>query len=225
MSTLATFRSDVAAIIGLDNTTSGDQGLIDGWVNEGYEDVLLRTHCMVQSATSTVTVGQSDYTLDTAILTIIDLYLTSSGTSYRLERIPPAEILDLRIDQASGRPFQYCVNGANLLMLYPTPNTADTLTTYYVPRPTALSTGTDTPSSIPSEQHKLIEYYALARAADYDDDSSSNQGDRYRTLYDNGIKEFRRLIQRKGGSRLAPARLIAWRRVRIPSDPSRTQPW
>ena len=38
MTTFATFRSNVANKIGLDNTVSGDQGLIDSWINEGYVD-------------------------------------------------------------------------------------------------------------------------------------------------------------------------------------------
>lgn len=219
---LTTLRSNVTSVLGLDNTVSGDQTLLDNKINEGYTDVLLRTHCKVAKATMTLTVGSGDYTLDTGILTTIDVYLTSTGTDYCLERATPPEILAARRNSSSNIPYRYAVAGANLLMLYPTPSTADTLTIYYVPRPTALTAGTDTPSDVPAEQHKLIEWYALWRMADYDDDGSSQQGERYRGMYEGGLREFRRLIQRKGGSRLAPATLRTRRRITVPSDPSRS---
>lgn len=226
MATLAVLQSNVAAMLGLDNSASpGDQGLITNWLNEGYTDVLLRTHCKVGTTTLNLTAGTGDYTLAASILTTLDLYLTSGGTNYRFERSTPQEILSYRLNAATSIPRCYAVAGANLLMLYPVPLSADTLTIYQVAAPTALSAGTDVPSDVPAEQHKLIEWYACWRGADYDDDSTSNQGDRYKTMYLDGIKEFRRLIQRKGGSRLAPARLRGRRRTGLPSDPSRTAVW
>jgi hypothetical protein len=224
VSTLATFRTNIAATLGLDNTTSGDQGLIDGWINEGYQDVLLKTGCFVTADDSLLTAGTQDYAISQSILKTVGLTLTSGSSLYDLERRTVDEILDYRRTSSSpGLPWIYAVAGANLLMLYPTPNSStDTIRIYYVAAPTTLSAAGDTPSSVPPEWHKLIEWYALWRGADYDDDGSSQQGERYKTQYLDGIKEFRRVIRQKGGSRLAPARLRNRRYTTVPSDPSRT---
>lgn len=199
---------------------AGDQGLIDGWVNEGVTDFLLRTRLKVSPATMTLTSGEDDYTLPTGILQIIDLYTTSGGNSYRLERVTPFEILELR--RASGSTDsparRYAVAGSNLLMVYPTPDAADTVTLYYVPRPATLSSGSDTPSEIPSEFHKAIELFALAEAADYDDDQTSAQGQRYRDEYEKWVQRARRAVTLKGGSRLAPTQV--GRRRFVPHDSS-----
>jgi hypothetical protein len=223
MATLATFRTTVAAILGLDNQTTGDQGLIDGWVQEGYQDVLLRTGCYVIADNTLLTAGTENYTISQSILKTVGLTLTSGSNLYELERRTVNEILEFRRGSSSqGVPWVYAVAGGNLLMLYPTPaSSTDSIRIYYVPAPTAL-TAPDTPTLVPPEWHKLIEWYALWRGADYDDDGSSNQGERYKTQYLDGIKEFRRVIRQKGGSRLAPARLRNRRQARVYSDPSRT---
>jgi hypothetical protein len=159
-----------------------------------------------------LTAGSSDYTLPTAILDIQDLYDTSSDQDYPLERRPVEELLRYRLNSDESSPAKiYALNGANLLMVYPTPASADTLTVYYVPRPTALSTGSDDPSSatlggIPSEYHFGIELYAYWKAADYDDDQSSAQGTRYKEEYEQFIARMRRDLMQKGGRRLARAR-------------------
>ena len=189
-------------------------------MNQGVTDVLLRTHCKVSSATLTLTSGTEDYTLDTNILRIIDMFVTSDLQDYAMERKTVAEILALRRSVASNTsPSRYyAVAGSNLLMVYPTPSSADVVTMYYVPRPATLSTGSDTPSEIPSEFHKLVEWYALSEAADYDDDGSSNVGANYLARYEKGIAEAKAAISRKGGR---PARAIPGRRPRIgPSVPS-----
>jgi hypothetical protein len=220
MTTLATFRTNVSGTIGLTNS-GDDQTKIDGWLNQGYLDVLVKTACKVQSATASVSASEGDYTLDTDILKVIDIYLTTSGTDYRLERATPAEILEDRRNASTSTPVRYAVAGADLLMLYPIPDATGTLTFYYVARPSTLSLTTDEPSDVPAEWQWLIEFYALWRAADFDDDTSSDQGSRYKIDYEAGVKEFRRAISGKGG-KPAKARVRNLRYTTVPSDPSRT---
>lgn len=214
MPTLAQFRTRVSSKIGLDNTAgSSDQSLVDSWVNEGVVDVLRETGCNIDS--TTVTPGASaDYALAASVLGIIDMYTSSGGTDSRLEQLSVPDMLDIRQNgSSSGSPTQYfALAGADLMLFYPTPAAADTFTMYVVPKPTALSVSSDDPSSaslggVRTEFHKAIELYALAEAADYDDDGSSAQGQRYRERYREELSRIRRSLNLIGGHKQPPARL------------------
>ena len=228
MTTLASFRTTVSSIIGLDNTAaSAEQQLIDGWVNEGVVQVLRRTRLKITIATLDLTAGAKDYELPPAIMFITEII---DERNQPLERVTIAEINEWR--RAAGSTavagtttYSYALNGANMFMIYPTPSSStDTLTYYYVPRPTALALATDDPASatlggIPAEYHRAVELYALWRAADYADDASSQQGDRYQRDFTGEIAQIRRDLQHKAGRRLAPASLVP-RGARVPRDPS-----
>ena len=221
MSTLATLRSSVASIIGLDNTTSGDQTLIDQFLNEGYANVLRETRCYVQSSSTAISLSADtkDYTLDTGILLIIEAYVTSSGQDYRMQRVSVEQLLEYRRNgttTASDPPVYYALAGANLLMVYPTPGSGQTVTIYYVPRNDTLSASAESPSFVPTEYHWVIERYALHRAADYDDDTSSEQGQRYLKEYQEGINRMRRDIALKGNHRLPRAVIPGANRKAVP---------
>jgi hypothetical protein len=100
-----------------------------------------------------------------------------------------------------------------------------TLTVYYVPRPTPMSSDSHDPSNatyggIPKEHHKALEFYALWQGADYDDDSTSQQGDRYFGQYQMWLGKMKKNQKFKGGNRMPKATL--GRKVTLASDPSRT---
>lgn len=192
MATLSTFQSDVAGVLGLENTVGGDQPRLTGWANDAVVDMLLRTHCYIKSETLALTVGTGDYDLQSTnkeILAIDDIFLTSNGANFRVKRLASSDLLNLRLFSVTASPVQmYAISGANLLMVYPSPLSADTFTIYYVPRPTAMSSGTDDPSTvslggIPSEYHYGIELYMQWKAADAFDDATSNNGETYRRMY------------------------------------------
>ena len=232
MSTLATFRTNISAILGLDNSTGGDQTQIDAYVNEAVLEVLKNTKCNVTSATATMTANSSDYTLDTDILEIRDVYVTSGGSDYILERRTVNEIIQLRrLTPAATNPTRfYALAGHNLMMLYPAPGSSDVLTFYYVPYPTALSNSAHTPSNsayggVPDENHNVIEWYALWRLADMDDDASSDLGERYRAYYREGLVDMRRHLRDKGGYKLSRIRVNPRRAPTAPSDPSISVAW
>ena len=184
--------------------------------------MLLRTHCYVASTTITLTANVGDYTLSSTILAIEDIYLTSGGANFRVRRLSTTDLINLRLFSVTSAPIQmYAVAGANLLLVYPTPLQADTLNIYYIPRPTALSSGSDDPSDsthggIPSEYHYGLELYMMWKAADAFDDASSGQGETYRRLYLGDptapigteqklgfIGTMKRDIRAKGGKHLA----------------------
>jgi len=226
MSTLATLRSDVAGVLGLDydaaNPSNGDGPRLTAWANDAVIDMLRRTHVYVTSATMNLTSGQGDYNLDSGILAIEDIYTTSSGANFRLSRKSSTDLVNLRLFSVTTSPEQmYALSGANLLMLYPAPLQADVLTIYYVPRPTALSNTTDDPSTltlggIPSEFHYGLELYMQWKAADAFDDESSQSGETYRRMYlgdptappgteqrDGFVGTMKKDLRRKGGKHLA----------------------
>jgi len=170
----------------------------------------------------TCTAGVGDYTLDSAILAIEDIYTTSGSANFRLTRKATTDLINLRLFSVTTSPEQlYALSGANMLMLYPAPLQTDTLTVYYVPKPTALSNPTDDPSSaalggIPSEFHYGLELYMQWKAGDAFDDESSSNGESYKRMYlgdptappgteqrDGFIGTMKKDIRRKGGKHLA----------------------
>lgn len=203
--------------LGLDSTAaSTEETQLIAWINEGVVDVLLRARVNVNCGDLTLTANTWKYTLPTSALAIQDIsYTTADGTSGQLIRVTPDDILRYRaVTPATGaRVKYYALNGHDLLMLYPTPSSADTISIFYVPRPTALSSTSSTahdPSSetyggIPTEYHKAIELYALAQAAEYTDHQPSQFGARYKAEYEAKLVEIKRAMRHKGGRSLGPA--------------------
>lgn len=222
MSTLTQLWGAVSNRVGnLDSAVAADQSRMTTWANEAVVQVLRRTRCRVVSATVSLAASVSDYTLDTTILAVTSAYTTSSGTSRQVELVTVDELLGLRSQNASSSsPVTHmALAGADLLLVYPTPSAADTLTVYYVPRPTAMSASGNDPSNatyggIPVEWHKAIELYMCAEAADDDDDQSSAQGQRYRDSYEQWIRRIRNEARTKWGPYNPRAVVNAHRRSR-----------
>ena len=211
MATLANLRAAVATKLGLDNSTAGDQGNIDNWVNEGFIDVLTRTRCATSTASLSLTSGTADYALSACTtLSALDfqgLVFNNAGSPVAYRRTTPENIIRLRTDigasSASGVRF-FAVAGApmqGVLMFYPTPGAADIVHTYYVAKPAALSLSADIPTACPSQWHKAIELYACWQAADYDDDKSSDVGDTYRKMYLEYINSIKQQLDFEGSIR------------------------
>jgi hypothetical protein len=79
---------------------------------------------------------------------------------------------------------------------------------------------TDTYGGIPVEFHPAIRLWALAEAADYDDDESSEKGETYRRRFEEYLRvSLRRRVNGKGGA-LAPARLARSKYDLVPHDNS-----
>ena len=210
MATLTNHRLAVGLELGLDYANSGnDKTLIDMRLNQAVRKVLRDTQCYVTS--QTVTPGASqDYTLAAGVLDIVDLDFTASGQSYELERVTVPQLRRLRRQGALANPTRfYALAGNNTILFYPTPAASDAASMYYVPAPTAMSSGTHDSSSVsptnyggvPEDYDHLIQFWALHLLASFDDDQSSAQGKRYLDLYREGVKEARGELRRKGGHR------------------------
>jgi len=214
VATFSTLKNRVQSTLSL-KSTGNELTLLEGYLNEAYEDILTRTRCRVDCGDLSTTAGSWKYRMDTDALAVLELWAEdSSALTLPFERTSFAHILDLRRSASpSDADVRYfTVEGADLLCLWPTPSGAQALGFLYVPRPATLSAAGDIPSYIPAQWHRALEMYACWRMADYDDDGSSQVGELYRVHYEGvdgrgGILRDIRLQNRwQGGRRLAPAR-------------------
>jgi uncharacterized protein DUF6682 len=215
-------KENVVLELGLDDTASGDEdNLLGRRLNEAVREVLRRTRCRVATATVDLTAGEGDYELPVDIIAITNI-INSDGAPLQRESVEYIHILRRGENPLGTNVYRYAVDGANLLMVYPEPDSASELTLYYVPLPTEMSSGSHDPSSatyggIPVEYHPLIEDWACYRMARFDDDNSSGNGEYYRQRFEEGVIRARNDIRRRGGRTLGPARV--GRRTRVPWNP------
>lgn len=216
---LQDYIGNVQAKLGLAaSTVDGgfDEGLITGWINRGVAQVITRSRINVTPTVMALTAGQYDYTLPTEIIAIDEIYSTDAASSLwvRLEHVSPPVLLNMRIGtQFQGAPpvRYYTVSGGNLLMVYPTPASADNLTIYFITRPDVLVNPTDSPDGIPEEWQQTVEYYACYQAGQYINDSASQNGERYQQMFERELKLMCKAMRQKGGRKLSPA--VVGRRV------------
>jgi hypothetical protein len=229
LSDFAALKNNVSKELGLDETASGTEDVLLGRrLNEAVRYLLVKTQCYVKTATITLAANDYEYELTDALsddaLVLLQL-ITSDGKL--CERVTVQELYGFREASpavANAYTYRYALAGANLLLLYPTPSAAGTLTALYVPKPTEMSSGTHDPATatygnIPVQWHDAIELYAMSKLASFDDDASSQMGAVYKVQLDTRLKEIRGEIRRLGGKM---PRAKVGRRYLIPSDPSRT---
>lgn len=207
---LATIRRRTARAIGLSASDSDDTTDIDSWANEAVEQFLKDTKLNVKTASMSVTASSGDYTLDSDILALADLwYEPANGVQeVLLEPVDSREIQRMRRLQVSAdiSPRYYALQGAHLLMLYPNPeSSSDLLHISYVPRPTAaLSATSDSPSdatrgNIPTEYHPVIEAYVKWKAGEAEEHRPSESGMKFQAEYERGIAKVRGDLNKKAG--------------------------
>jgi hypothetical protein len=204
-------RTRVAQMLSLSTTAlSNDLIEIDARLDQAYEDILVRTRCKVNCADLVLTAGEWKYTLPTGILAITEIWAPDSDLPF--ERTTTERILKLQrgVQSLSDGVRYYGTEGMNLLLIWPTPTETQEIDLFYVPRPGDWSDGDDSPSYIPAEFHRALEYYALWHLAGRENDSQSVQGERWRIYYEGQdgrggmINEIKKQTRWRGGRRLAP---------------------
>ena len=223
MSILSELQTSVVREIGSINATD-DATEINKYLNRGVRYVLRQTKCYVDD--STVTPGANeDYNTTTSYIDILEAYFTAGGVQYPLERVTVHELLRMRRSGVSaGAPARYyALAGNNKMMFWPTPGASDSLYLLAVPAPTAMSGASDDPATatyggIPVDYHQLIVWFACWHLARFDDDASSEYGQRYKDMLDEGIRQARRELNARVGHR--QPRYHAGRRRILPADPS-----
>jgi hypothetical protein len=214
MATLEHLRRTVGRKSGMDYSNAGvDRDLIDTWINEGVREVLLRSHCYTAASVLETTADEWQYDLSTNIMVIKLIYRSSEDSP--MERVAPEEILDLRRATGTGSDattLRWALEGANMLLLWPTPTSAYDINIVYVPKPAEMSANEHDPSSgtyggVPVEYHKAIELWALSNASDHEHEGRTQSGSKYLVEFENYISRVvRPAVNRKGGL-LSPARV------------------
>lgn len=170
----------------------------------------------------TTTSGTVSYTLSSTVVRVKGIYVTSGGVQYQpLEPISLERMLELRqgspASSQGGSLRYYTLVGLSQFELYPTPTGSETLTIYYVRQPTALSANGDIPEIPEPFASKLIEYGALAEAADFKRETDFLQN--YQQRYLEWIGKFRAHLGRKRGG-VPEQMLIYGTPGYTPHDPS-----
>lgn len=193
-------------------------------------DILIKTRIRVRELSMDLTEDEHEYALDADVLQMLELYATNSnGDGRPLEPITLDEFNAKRLfsDIGTTPVTEYTLQGSDLLLVYPSPGSGESIKGQYVPKPTAMSaTGndpsTDTYGGIPVEYHDAIELYVLWHGARADDHQASARGQQYFARYYQRIAEMRRELLAKRGNRLPIARVGRRQRSRryVSNDPS-----
>ena len=210
MATLEAFRRTVGRKTGMDYSAAGDdRNLIDTWLNEGVREILVRTHCYTAATTVETTADEWQYDMSSNIMFVKLIW--RDGETSDMIRVSPDEIIDLRrTNSGSGSMLRWAMAGTNMLMLWPTPTAAYTISLVYVPRPTEMASNEHDPSNptyggIPVEYHKAIELWALSNASDHEHEGRTQSGQKYLVEFEAYIARIRAGVNRKAG-RLPRAR-------------------
>jgi len=223
--TLGTLRSRVGQalnVAGGGTVAGAELTLLDGYINEAVEQILLRTKVNKKTAVVGLTDGVGDYTLDPIMLAFDDMWIAPAASTSWTPMLFPVDSFDIRAMRLSqsivASPSIYYAFEGNVIMLYPNPGTGDALHIVYVPRPTPMTDTGNDPSvapygEVPSEFHTLIEAYAKYKMADYADDASSQLGQTYMQEYEQGLDRMKMLLTKKGGIRTGYAKVGNRRRM------------
>jgi hypothetical protein len=217
--TLGTLRSRVGQalnVAGGGTVAGAELTLLDGYINEAVEQILLRSKVNKKTAAVALTSGVGDYTLDPIMLAFDDMWIAPAANPSWTPMLYPVDSYDIRAMRLSqsivAAPSTYYAYEGNVIMLYPSPGTGDVLHIVYVPRPNAMTATGNDPSiapygEVPTEFHPLIESYAKWKMADYADDASSQLGQSYMQEYEMGLDRMKGLLTKKAGIRTGYAKV------------------
>lgn len=196
-------KAEVAGGFGLQSLADFNETIyVQQLLNRGVIDLLSRTRCVVRCTEMHLTAGVQNYTLDHAIISIVDFGEGSERTRRNGRHYDPSFTL-IRSD---------------ILQLSPSPDEDGEVSIWAVRMPGAMSADEDDPGAeqfgaIPPEFHDAIVMYAKWWAADYADDSGSQNGERYRQQYEGRIREIKTLVNKRGTARAPRSRGKHLRRV------------
>lgn len=201
--TLKQMREQVQFWLGLQDVLGADTFpgaydetlLIPDLLYQGTIDLLSRTKCVARCIHIRTLKDVAEYTLDHAVLALIDV---ENGRTQRRRRDETCD--------------GFTLIRSDILRVNPTPSEPGELAVWAVQRPSKMTLDTDSPSmeqfgAIPDEYHDAIVTYASWKGADYSDDAGSAQGERYRILYEGQdgsggrLSQIRSSVNRRGTAR------------------------
>jgi len=183
--------------LGLQDITGySESQLASDLIYQGTLDLLSRTRCVVRCIQLTTFADEGEYVLDHKLLALVDL---ENGARRHNRRDDPSS-------------YGFALIRADLLRIDPTPSEDGQVQVWGVIRPLQMTEDADSPEqedfgAIPPEYHDAIVTYALWKAADYADDSTTQNGEYYRTLYEGAdgrggrLAQIRILVNKRGTAR------------------------
>src|SRR5438309_140714 len=137
--------------LGLDDTAGGDElTLMQRWANRGVRDVLIDTSAFVDLGDMSLAAGTTDYRIDSSILVIKNLHITSAANASQISPIPVVDMqtVDEYLDAnpAAADPTMIAFYGT-LMRVAPVPSGSNVLRFYYVPKPTEMTDDAHDPSN------------------------------------------------------------------------------
>jgi len=215
--------SQVQAWLGLQLMDDYDETLpIQNAIYRGTIDLLARTRCVARCVHLHYQANQGVYTLDHKILALVDV---EDGATRRARRDQTgynpafATTVVYPAGVTADTPFTFTLIRSDLFRINPTPTSDGVFDVWAVLLPTQMAADSDSPSdeshgAIPEEYQDAIVLYALWQMADYGDDATGQQGERYRIQYEGQdmrggrLREIKMLINKRGTAR-APARRVS----------------
>lgn len=214
----------VVAELGLQDIDAlNETDLVALWLYNGTLDVLSRTRCTVRCVQFQAFANQDTYTIDHNIMALVDVDM---GRRYRRNRA------DRAFNDASFGPVPVYYPGnvnwffptafvlirSDVLLIEPMPSEDCHVQVWAVLKPEQMSADDDSPEmekfgAIPFEYHDVLVTYACWKAASYMDDGSSQNGERYRILYEGAdgrggrLGQIKQLVNKRGTAR-APRRHV-----------------
>ena len=162
---------NVSIEAGMSNVASSEDRLfLERMANSGVVYVLMETHIFVQIGTVTLTAGVGDYRTDHSMLAIRNKEISGDAGVHTLEQVSFETLLDYRRVSASSPARYFAIQGHDLFSVAGDPTTAETITYFYVPKPSEMSSGshdwtTATYGGLPSWAQDAVEAYMLWRCA------------------------------------------------------------
>lgn len=208
-------QTRVARVVGLSLSVADDMSLMLGWYNDAVVQFLRETKLNVRPASLAVTAGQEDYTLDSDILSMQAIwYGPNTGTEAMMQAITPEDMYTRRFvnQDGGGPPNFYALVGAHTLMISPSPGTSDVINMLYVPRPSAMSASSHSPSAtafgnIPPEYHVILEAYVKWKAGEAEEHRPSDNGLQFQAEWERAITRVKAELRRKAGPVIGSVRM------------------
>ena len=227
--TLSEFIFRVTRKSALDDANTDEHNQLVLWANDAVQEILMDTHCVIETASTALTVGVNLYTIDPSVLAIANAYLVSANQNYEVEIV---QLEQLRLHQRfeGTSPVQLMAIQGDRLYIYPTPDAADTIIWDYVPKPIQpLVNPSDDPTNanygrLPDNAMLALEYYGIWQAAEYDDRGGGfwrghafAPGSAYKDYFDAECAQIRKQFKRRARSPFRPMVGYPGRTVGIPT--------
>ena len=173
------------------------------YANEGYQQLARRTHYFRDRTSLAVEAGKAVYDLPVNTIFIHQVWLGNWRLEHLTRQHQPAPV--------AGKPRAYSTDvPTNKLILYPTPDTADSLSIHRVYKPDELTLGgtIDMPSEWAVPLQDWIAYRALRN--NDPDGSDTIAADKFWESWEVHVRDVKRAVMAEDAGAMASAQPVRW---------------